>query len=353
MWVLEWRRAERLASGRLYSIVYRLGQQPGDQELKRRAALARLRTYSDADLDRHFWHLRNSGDPEQYWTEYEPCLIEMARRKMASELAEHYRSLLAEAAGKAPPEHPHNLEMLTALRRAEGNPDPLAVTLFVHDSNSVLGNNGSVSVTTQLHNVDVAQESVLLWKEGRERCQWMFTLTDQEGKQVTPLGSLPTMISSVFDYAPRLAGQTRCGDVFDLRSYLVPPKPGRYYLQAFYCNDLNFACDGFETQIFAKSEPLRVEVKNPDYGRLWPAASIPPPLAIFSACAVMVLASMRGSTTERSTILALGISRRDFRWGMLFLLLGLGMCATLPDADDYDAANLRLTANWTMRPVYD
>jgi hypothetical protein len=66
----------------------------------------------------------------------------------------------------------------------------------------------------------------------------------------------------------------------------------------------------------------------------------------------MVLISTRRFTIKRATLSSFGIGRRDFCWGLLFLLLGFAMWGTLPDTRDY-ATDVDLSANWTIRVVRD
>jgi len=60
----------------------------------------------------------------------------MARRRMAGQLQKHYNALMAQSVGKTGFDFPENLELLTALRRAQGKPDPLKIQ--VHPTKAYL-----------------------------------------------------------------------------------------------------------------------------------------------------------------------------------------------------------------------
>src|SRR5262245_27696417 len=67
---------------------------PSREDLNRQAALAKLSQLNDDDLDEHFASLL-PRDGWQRHGEYEPCLVEMARRGLCTQLQRHYDALMA------------------------------------------------------------------------------------------------------------------------------------------------------------------------------------------------------------------------------------------------------------------
>lgn len=357
MWALEWRRGRRLAAGRLHTVLTSVGREPDAQELQLRANVARFREYSDADLDSHLAELECCGDFERYHAEYEPCLMEMARRKMTAELNERYRTMFAEAAKKLPFEHPYNLPLLSSLRRAEGKADPLAISLSIEDVSGKALDYRPALVRAKIQNVDSGGES-LYFVHGANACRprkmhWKFTLTSEQGERLVPEKAWFGSVSGVFNWEVLTPNQAVSGDyLFDLRAYLVNPKPGRYTLQAYYQPGGWFTGrEDVESRIVLKSDPVLVEVQNPGYGVTSARPAAPPPLAVFLACSAMVLTSIRISTGRGVLGLSIGISRRDFRWGMMLLMVGIVMCATLPDTRQYDPNAESFNSEWTVKAV--
>jgi hypothetical protein len=65
----------------------------------------------------------------------------------------------------------------------------------------------------------------------------------------------------------------------------------------------------------------------------------------------MVLTSVRISANRGLLGLSAGISRRDFRWGMALLFVGIAIEATLPDPGRYDRVAKEQSAEWTVLAV--
>ena len=111
------RRAAQVEALKKTSFLRDLGAGPSPAALQRQATLKKLAARTDQELDLQFGILATSGQ----WihaADYEPCLTEMVRRRMADSLQKHYDVLMASSDPNRA--FPYNLELLTALRRAQG-----------------------------------------------------------------------------------------------------------------------------------------------------------------------------------------------------------------------------------------
>jgi hypothetical protein len=98
---------------------------PSGSSLGRMAALEELRQLDDNELSQHLLHI-GFDDNIVYGNKLYDCVLtECARRCMVRELQSHIDKSRAEATT----EFHADLKFLTALRRAQGRPDPLKVKL--------------------------------------------------------------------------------------------------------------------------------------------------------------------------------------------------------------------------------
>ena len=72
-----------------------------------------------------------AGGKWQHHPNYEPYLTEMARRMLVDQLQKHYDAMMARVDSGLG--FPFNLELLTALRREQGRPDPLLIEISLAD----------------------------------------------------------------------------------------------------------------------------------------------------------------------------------------------------------------------------
>ena len=104
-----------------------------NEYLRRQAALEAFAQMTDEELNEYFASLPPNklyqvGERHyERCVEYEPCVAEMARRGLVDRLQENYDALMAQSPGSSGFDFPDNLELLTALRRAEGNRDPVTI----------------------------------------------------------------------------------------------------------------------------------------------------------------------------------------------------------------------------------
>jgi hypothetical protein len=253
-------------------------------------------------------------------------LDEMARRKMAAELQKHYDAQMAAFAGKVGANASSNLELLTALRRSQGNADPLKIHLKFDGRGVARDKFQKPQFIATIENVDWGLETVNFREGGDYRGgrleKWRFELLDEHSRVVSGVflhgGGDGMSTSCSLGYGQKTSWNYR----FDLRSYLAPPPPGKYWLKALFHNDEHISglrdVDGL---MVTKSDPILIVVKSrpriDDTARWF---DIPLPVALLLGCVAVTFASMGRSESGR-----LGISRRDFRWGMAILLLAAAM----------------------------
>lgn len=189
-WAIEHRKAEReIAAWQPNSWFVRNGHlQPTEAERLRLAAVKKFARFTDEQLDLHFASL--PATEYYHGAEYEPCLTEMARRRMSAQLQQHYDALMAnDQIGDpySPVRFPNNLELLTALRRSQNKPDPLRIDVELSD-HWPYGNNESVpTVLATVTNIDVGMEAVSFKDGGDDRGgrreRWQLVLIDEQRRR--------------------------------------------------------------------------------------------------------------------------------------------------------------------------
>jgi len=338
-WAIEHRKAaNEIAECRHKSWFLRTdrGMEPTDAEKKRQAAAQRLSRMTDDELDSYLAPCVADGQRNN--VDYEPCLVEMARRGLDDRLQKYYDAMMEnDRTQDGIPTFPHNLELLTALRRAQGRSDPLTLELVLNSRPAWRGNYSGPCVQAIVKNVDVGEEAVFFADGGDDRGgrrdKWRIALIDEQGRQVPDSNYAPMMGGGVYGFGPLKHGET--GDRFnflELTKYVSPPTSGRYCLQVFYHN-WNAIADQRDISgcIVSKSEPILVTVNNPSP----PAAEQRRrdslrPLTVLAACALLTVISVVSTTCVSAVPIQSGwkrfrISLRDFLWSGTIVSLAIGM----------------------------
>jgi len=265
--------------------------EPSNEERRRLEAVGRVNQKSDEQLTGRLQSMVAQG--AFGGNEAEPILNELARRKLVGPLQQCYSALMNRP---NEPDHrpPDNLELLTALRRAQCQPDPLSIEVKVaedipwnHDPNAVL-------IEATITNVDVGRESCLLAQglddRGGRRERWKVILTDAENRRVADSNYFPFGGGGIGTHGPLAPGETGTWrNVLDLRRYVAPPRSGKYRMQVFTHNEVSIASvQNLDGLIVSKSEPISVTVINPhDPATEWLPTSVRPIAAIFAMGLVM------------------------------------------------------------------
>jgi hypothetical protein len=316
---------------------------PTDYQLRRWAAITQIAQMSDEDLSEYLTtlplssHFRRATRHLERCIEREPCLIEMARRRLTGGLQRYYDDVMVQSAGNGIFDLPENLEPLTALRRAQGCADPLRIRVELAGQKNLASNFYEPQLRAVIENVDSGKETVMLQEGGDYRGgrldRWRFLLMDEKGRPVGDSNYLSGMGGGISQTRLLYHGDVSTGNyVFDLRKYLAPPRSGKYQLQAIYHNSIPIAGEQeVSGLIVVKSAPIPVIVNNPQNRvtkRPW--INIPAPLAVLFACLGLTLTSITSSDVQscnriRRLSFSPGISRRDFRWGILIIVIASGM----------------------------
>jgi hypothetical protein len=337
------------------------GAKPTEAEVKRRTVRQELSRMTDGELDAAFAATQGS-DRHQRQFYYEPCLVEMASRGLSGRLQKHYDELMGgERDEGRSPWFSRNLELLTALRRAQGKHDPLTLRLSVNNYAWGRSHPGPC-VQALVENIDAGQEAVYFCDGGDDRGgrrdRWRFVLTDGTGRQIADSNFLSMAGGGVSTVGPLKFGQTgRRVNLFDLRQYVAPPPSGRYQLQALYHNGIDIADErDVSGLIVSKSEPIAVIVDNPAppfarqrRGESWA------PLAVLAGGMVLTLMAAASRLSSRWNVnRAVSVSRRDLWWAAAMMAVALGLWLD-HRFQEYRITDLRPDAHaeWSIRLADD
>lgn len=321
-----------------------------------RATIKKLGKLSDMQLSQRLRQLQEDrlrGARE----EFAPCLAEMARRGLRDELQLHYEKLMSREQPQG--RLPDNLEMLTALRRAQGQPDPLRIRAELRRRDDVGKPSALPMIRATIENVDVGKESVLLVDaadDGHGRREtWRVHLTDKNGRRVPEstavwFGGSGTLGLATLE--PLAFGeQAAHGKLLDARSYVKAPPPGKYRLQLFYSRRWPADEQRLEGLIVLESEPVSVIVEYPDRQEIRKSPIVP--IAILGILGIGVIGigvrrfSPRRNASEPISFAALW---RDLLGLVLVVVLTLGW---LFDNQRLAREAMQLQpaheTNWTMR----
>jgi hypothetical protein len=200
-------------------------------------------------------------------------------------LREFFENLLVEVSRRSPPRwvpvlrslSGDDLEMLTVLRRLQGQPDPLQIEV-VHDMPITVTAPGSCAITARLVNRDVEGKAFAFTDGGGYRSgrleRWNIEATDATGHPVRRADFDSWMGGGGMSMHARLApGESRQVDL-QLHHYLGAMPPGEYRLRIRYHDDVSIAdepsCEWLVTSCSAEI-PLRVvprRISLPDAERV-------------------------------------------------------------------------------------
>jgi len=185
-----------------------------------------------------------SPPDERSQANLEPILVEMIRRNRPA-----FREQIARSLGEPPVDSnskvPMNLELLAALRRMQGRPDPLRI--LVKGPLIVPYTTGDLPIQASITNVDADRQAVGFkfgddyWGDRQQR--WSFKVCDEQGElHVRPsrrgaAGGGTTQFG-VLDF-----GQSYQTTLY-LNRYVRPLYPGRYQVVVLYHNSSPIAGHG-------------------------------------------------------------------------------------------------------------
>jgi hypothetical protein len=191
---------------------------------------------------------------------YDSILAEIIRR--GGEAAESI--LASKLANRSMPE---NLELLTALRRVQKQPDPLAVT--VDGAPQIKAGTRKLPIlNVAIENVDLEKRDVGFKFGGDNRSgrhdRWRIHVWDSNGKLLPERARWSVVAGGVFQTGPLSFGKTWKAHLA-LASYVSIRSPGKYKVQVLYHNvaviaDIENPKD-LEGLILFQSEPFELNVE--------------------------------------------------------------------------------------------
>ena len=313
-------------------------------EATKKTLQARIQTLSKEELVAESVSKERIEDKEPYW-------IEMSRRRMVEELRAIYSESenLPSLDPNDPPETKakdsswDNGRLLTALRRAEGKPDPIRIEI-VSLGKSLQGRRvGQPVIIPKITNVDIDRERCHLTQNGDDRGarheRWRVHLTNSSGELMEdardPWGNMGGLARW---------GMLEFGEVVDWRyeinaqKYVKAPPSGNYTLELLHAEE--FLADDREMtgRIVWKSAPVPVIVEDLSLPSKWHSLRLP--LVIVAVVLLIVcVAAIRGWLQRRDVIALTLIALLAASWvGHSFWL-----------KQRFEQEGRKPEATWTMR----
>lgn len=221
-----------------------------------------LATLDDAALARRYAACQLGGYDAP---RVEHCLLEMVRRATPHWIAfleQELERIRADAASQRSPD-PRELTYLTALRRAEGKPDPLQVVV----AGAVFATRlpATPVLDLALTNADVDGASFPLARGGSYRsgrfARCTLDATDAAGRRLATLPAPGSMGGGMFSRGTLSPGAS-IPIRLDLGDYVRFPGPGEYTVRVLYHDDEDIAdARSVDGRILAHSAPFMVRLE--------------------------------------------------------------------------------------------
>lgn len=159
-----------------------------------------------------------------------------------------------------------NLEIFTALRRAQKKPDPLTISVAVPKDSPATTRSLPI-LAVRITNTD--PEKLPIWFKfggdgrGGRPARWRIEVTDEYGKPLA-LDIRSTSLGGIYKTGT-LDGGASFEIELEMRSFVSIPKPGQYTVRVLYHNDVTIAeVDDLSGLIVFESKPFKLKViKDP------------------------------------------------------------------------------------------
>ncbi|WP_254512333.1 hypothetical protein [Anatilimnocola floriformis] len=260
----------------LAGLVLATASRADEEVLKRRSALrAELQKMSDVELENRL--MNPVKQPPVYPVEGagDFVLSEMLKRdkKWAIPLLAKVAPLQYPWATpelrerlKAGDDAGRNIEVLTALRRAEGLPDPLEVVIDIDKPAITTSADRLPEFKVAVKNVDAKKEPAFLQRGGDYRTgrpeRWRVIVKDEKGNEVKPILSFGFTGGGLSTSGPLEYGET-WGVQIVVRNFIETPKPGKYTLQILFHNECDLArMEDIGSLIVCKSKPIELNIEK-------------------------------------------------------------------------------------------
>lgn len=311
-----------------------------------------FREFSDKQL---IAHLPNANG--QNYTEY---LLELSKRRMSTQLRSMYT-----AEKQAPSIDPNsdspytptaslwdNRELLTALRRAEGNPDPIEIEIHTLGTDHVSKLTSSPFIILCMRNVDAEREPFYI-EDGivTPEC-WHLRLTNSRGEVMPQQEWEPANYHGGL-YEPGMLHYDQKSishHPLDVRNYLKQPPAGRYKLELVCSNYAIGNYASWEGICFWKSSPVPVIVEVLALPSQWEV--IRSPLCIVGALIVFCSAASIQRGITRPAPAGAMLQRRDvISLSIILLLAVVWSCDSLLVLQSYENRDLDSQSSWSIRLI--
>ena len=228
-----------------------------------------MRDWADERLSERLDQLLSRDDFRRA-AEYEACLSEIIRRggsKWAGLLRKRFEALsfrefntYGDDEDLEPGSH-FNLELLTALRRVERQPDPLRIVVELADDEAESTPLSLPRLQVTIRNVDVEKRDAGFtfggnYRSGRQ-ARWRVWLRDAEGRAVSRRVQRGIITGGGLSQSGVLRHGESWQTVLDMRRFIMAPAPGRYSLQVLYHDTRTIAdSDDRSGLIVCRSDPI-------------------------------------------------------------------------------------------------
>ena len=227
--------------------------EPTENEDHAKPAITDFGALSDPEVAAQLDRMLSENDFREN-LDYESCLNEFVRRgtnEGAALLRKHFDSLMTqkfkryEGQEEPDPGSFFNLELLTALRRIQKQPDPLSIFVETGGRPITAKSLSLPTLKVTIKNVDVGKQDVGFTEGGEYRtgrqARWRLQVVGEKGDVVEARRQRGILFSGgVFGEVVLKYGES-WETVLDVRKFIESPLPGRYQLQVLYHNTKTIA----------------------------------------------------------------------------------------------------------------
>lgn len=309
------------------------------QELARRTEnLARLRSLSDEALP---------GSTPYY-------LAEMSRRRLSDRLHEMYdrakEQVMLDPNDPAKPPVWENRQLLTALRRAEGKPDPLQIEIV-----SIKNEAAGPLILPRVRNVDVDGELLFVEQlgEGKAAQYWWLQLRDAQGRPMAGLDTEVVPWEGGLSSSGMLRPDTAEDNDFLLnaRKHVKPPPTGKYSLVVVHADSPIVNDDDLAGRIYWQSASVPVIVENHALASKWELIRLPLAIVALVLLGCLILVASKTLRPASSTSPLWFNARDQFAIATISLVTAGWACDIYLMKDGIEKSGLDMESSWTMRLV--
>lgn len=340
--------ARALASGKrtqdAFFSKYRVSESP----YGRKDVQEVLQNLSNAELTAYIENA-DSETEESYW-------LEMSRRRMSKELRAIYNEAKNQPSSDpneelyAPGRHWDNGRLLTALRRAEGKPDPILIEIHSLGKDPQGNRLPFPLIIPKVTNVDAEREPCYLTQgcddRGTRHDRWRVHLTNSRGELMQDVNCWPGMggIGSfgMLPYGNKVHWVYRINPL----DYVRSPPSGKYSLVLVHAEEPIASDRNMTGRIVWQSKPVPVIVENLSLSSKWVSARLPFAILVATLIVGCVAVVRRYFWPSVRPLL----NRRDWFALTIVALLAAGWCGGVFLMKLHlEKSEIDFQGSWTMR----